>query len=205
MGKGMLSRISLMFLAAGLAACAITPPAPPITSIKLMFPKSVKWTQITDKTQGDQFIREWVPEGSTGDDTKWILVEQKFDIGHPVSAKDYIESMFNLARGACAGIKYNGPKEMDAGGHDAYVGRFMCSQEKGKNYGTFTDERVIAQGNYVYVITSELHLPPSPRAGVLTFPKGHVADMMAFMGRQGLSAQFVRSLKVCTVAAPCPE
>jgi hypothetical protein len=57
----------------------------------------------------------------------------------------------------------------------------------------------MAQGNEVYVVTSELRLPGSPKAGILLFQKDQPTEMQAFMKQQGLSAKFVRdSVKLCT-------
>lgn len=198
--------VPAVFLTAILVGCATSPPANPITSVKVVLPETNKWIQITNKAEAGQYIREWVPEGSTGENTKWIVVEQKFVLGSAVSAERYIKGIFSLARNACSDILYNGPERMDANGHETYVGRFMCAQQKGKNYGTFTDQRVVAQGNEVYVVTSELRLPGSPKAGILSFSKDQFNEMKPFIERQGLSAKFVRSVKVCTAATgDCQE
>ena len=168
-----------------------------ITSIKIYLPERYKWNQITNKSDGNQYIREWVPEGSTGSDTKWIIVEQKFVLDSPISAEEFITTIFALARNACSDILYNGPEKIDVNGHETYVGRFMCAEQKGMGYGTFTDQRVIVQGSEVYVITSELHIPSSPKAGILSFQKDQ--EVQTFMDMQELSANFVRdSIRVCT-------
>lgn len=197
----MKSVMSVVVLAAILAGCATTPPANPITMIKVVLPETNKWTQITNKSDAGQYFREWVPEGSTGENTKWILVEQKFLLGSSVSAESFIKRIFSSARSACTDILYNGPEKMISEGHETYVGRFMCAQQKGKSYGTFTDQWVIAQGNEVYVVTSELRLPSSIKAGMLSFPKDQFNEMKPFLERQEMSAKLVRSVKVCTAAA----
>lgn len=192
--------VPIVFLTTILVGCATSPPEHPITSVKAVLPETNKWTQITNKADAGQYIREWVPEGSTGENTKWIVVEQKFALESSVSAERYIKSIFSLARNACSDILYNGPERIEANGLDTYVGRFLCAQQKGKSYGTVTDQRVIAQGNEVYVVTSELRLPSSPKAGILSFPKDQFNEMKPFIERQGLSAKLVRSVKVCTTA-----
>jgi hypothetical protein len=189
-----------VLLIAVLGGCVTTPPVNPITSVKVVLPETTKWSQITNKSEAGQYIREWVPEGSTGENTNWIVVEQKFVLDSSVSAESYIKRVFSLARNACTDILYNGPEKMDANSHETYVGRFMCAQQKGKSYGTFSDQRVVAQGNEVYVVTSELRLPSSIKAGILSFPNDQVNEMKPFLERQGLSAKFVRSVKVCTAA-----
>lgn len=196
----MKSVMSVVVLAAVLAGCAITPTANPITAIKVALPETSKWTQITNKSDAGQYIREWVPEGSTAENTKWIIVDQKFLLGSSVSAESFIKRIFSLARSACTDILYNGPERIISEGHETYVGRFMCAQQKGKSCGTFTDQRVIAQGNEVYVVTSELRLPSSIKSGMLSFPKDQFNEMKPFLERQEASAKLVRSVKVCTAA-----
>lgn len=130
-------------------------------------------------------------------------MEQKFLLGSSVSAESFIKRMFSLARNACTDILYNGPEKMISEGHETYVGRFMCAQQKGKSYGTFTDQRVVTQGNEVYVVTSELRLPSSIKAGVLSFPKDQFNEMKPFLERQEVSARLVRSVQVCTAVGGC--
>lgn len=62
--------LSVVVLAGILAGCATAPPTNPITTIKVVLPETNKWTQITNKSAGGQYIREWVPEGSTGENAK---------------------------------------------------------------------------------------------------------------------------------------
>lgn len=192
------SVLTIIVMVAVLSGCVTTPPANPITSIKLNFPDATKWTQITKKSGANQYIREWVPEGTTSTSTKWIIVEQKITPNTPVSAESYIKSIFSLAKNACTDVLYNGPKRIEVNGHETVVGRFMCAQQKGKNYGTFTDQRIAAQGTEVYIVTSELRIPSSPKAGILSFKKEQLTEMKVFMKQQGLSAKFVRSVKICT-------
>ncbi|WP_147289919.1 hypothetical protein [Crenobacter cavernae] len=194
--------LSVVLFTAALTGCATSPPASPITSLKINLPDTNKWSQITSKSTTNQYIREWVPEGLNGDDTKWIIVEQKFALGSSVSAEKYIKGSFALAKSACSDVAYNGPEKIDVKGHETYVGRFMCAQQNGKSYGAFTDQRVVTQENEVYVITSELRIPSAPKAGILSFKKDQLNEMLAFMRRQGVSAKFVRnSVEICTAGS----
>jgi hypothetical protein len=78
--------LSVSVLAAACAGCAKAPHAKPITSINVNLLGTIKWSQITNQSEADQTIREWVPGGSTGDDTIWMIVEQKFVLDSAVSA-----------------------------------------------------------------------------------------------------------------------
>lgn len=171
----------------------------PITSVKVFLPEQYNWEQITNNFGDNQYIREWVPPGSTGSDTKWIIVEQKFVVESPVSAKEFLIIIFTLAKDACTDILYNGPEKIDVEGHETYVGRFMCAEQKGMSYGTFTDQRVAVQGNDVYIVTSELRVPSSPKAGILSFQENQQDELQTFMAMQELSANFVRDfVTICT-------
>ncbi len=186
-----------------ITGCAIAPPAKPITSVNITLPNTNKWTQITNQSDGNQYLREWVPMGSTGLNAKWLIVEQKFILGSNVSAEDYIKRIFSLARKACTDVLYNGPFELNVSGYETSVGRFMCAQQKGKNYGTFTDQRIVTQGNDAYVVTSELRLPSSIKAGVLSFQKDQLNEMQSFMKYQVASTKFVRNaVTICSNGMP---
>lgn len=181
-----------------LIGCSTIPPANPITSISVKLPDTNKWFEITNSSKGNQYIHEYVPAGSTADHTKWIIVEQKLILDTPMSAERYIDTIFTLAKGECTDILYNGPEEAKISNHDSYVGRFMCAEQKGKSYGSFTDQRVITQGNTAYVVTSELRVPISPKANVLIFSKDQLGELTAFMKRQSVSASFVRNaVNIC--------
>lgn len=196
--------MSAVLFSVTFAGCATASAANPITSVSITLPDTHKWSQITDKSEGGQYIREWVPEGSTGETAKWLIVEQKFVLRSGISAEKFIKTMFAMARKACSDILYNGPEKLDAGGHETYVGRFMCAQQQGKDYGTFTDQRVAAQGNEMYVITSELRVPGSPKAGVLSFKLDQPNGMEDFIKLQELSGRWVRdAVKICTAGTDC--
>jgi len=186
-----------------ISGCATTPPAKPITSIKITLPNTSEWTQITNQSDGNKYLREWVPMGSTGFNAQWLIVEQKLNIKSGVSAEEYIKGIFSLARKACTDILYNGPFELNTDGHETSIGRFMCAQQKGKKYGTFTDQRIITQGTSAYVITSELRLPSTIKAGVLSFKKDQLHEMQSFMKNQIASTKFVRNaVSICSSGMP---
>ncbi|WP_394132695.1 hypothetical protein [Shewanella maritima] len=189
--------VSILSLSLILGACASTSPKTKITGISVDLPES-NWVQVTDKEASDQYIKEWVPNGKTPFDTNWIITEQKLPIHSKISAEQFQKSMFSLAKQSCSDILYNGPQEINTNDHLTSVGRFMCAQQKGKPYGTFTDQRVIIQGLTAYVVTSELRVPAASKAGVLAFGKDKIDEMKEFMQTQKKSSGFVRqSINVC--------
>jgi len=167
-----------------------------LKSISLTLPVEREWVKITNQSDDDQYLREWIPGTETIEAATWLIVEQKFLLKKKVSAKKYIKTMFDLALEACTDVLYNGPDKIKSGKLTTYVGRIMCAQQKGKSYGTFTDQRVISDGLSVFVVTSELRLPPSEVAGTLASKE--VSELQAFMKLQGISAGFVRrSVNLC--------
>jgi len=183
------------------AALASTAPSDPIVAAKIELPTIVEWTRITDESAGGQRIREWVPVGASAEKTDWIIVEQKLAIDASVSARTFIETSFRAARSACTDVLYNGPDRVDGDGHETWVGRIMCAQQIGKTYGTFTDQRVAVGGQHAFVVTSELRIPSSPKAGVLSFGSDQPDGVERFLARTEASADFVRkSVRFCTAS-----
>ncbi|PSU26130.1 hypothetical protein C9I99_26855 [Photobacterium lutimaris] len=189
--------VSILSLSLILGACASTSPKTEVTGISVKLPQD-NWVQVTNKEETDQYIKEWVPNGKTPFDTNWIITEQKLPIQSKTSAENFQKSMFSLAKQSCTDVLYNGPQEINVNDHLTSVGRIMCAKQNGKSYGTFTDQRVVIQGLTAYVVTSELRIPASSKAGVLAFDKEQLNEMKEFMQLQGKSSSFVRkSVNVC--------
>ena len=113
----------------------------------------------------------------------------------------YLARIMDLAKQACVSVKFNGPDPYESEGADSYVGRFMCSQQRGKPYGTYTDQRVIAVDGFVYVVTSEIRTPPTAVAGTLAASADQVAALVKFMKKQQQSSALVRAgVTVCVKA-----
>ena len=50
-----------------------------------------------------------------------------------------------------------------------YCGGYFCAKRHGREYGTVTQQRVLAHRNTVFVVTSELRIAPTSEAGMLPF------------------------------------
>ena len=169
-----------------------------ISEVEVTLPDHLNWVLLTETHQGGQYLREWVPEGSNGESTIWLIVEQKFQLDRKVSGKKYLNTIFSLAEQACSHVLVNGPTKIMLESRKTFVGRFMCGQQIGRDYGTFTDLRVIVDRKNLYVITSELRVPPSPVAGTLAFPGDQKEALAEFMANQEISAGVVRdSVRLC--------
>lgn len=190
----MTRNIFLLAIAMALSACASTPrTGNSIVGVRVQLPPTMQWVEVTDKSAGDQYIHEWIPRGSTVDGAKWIISVQRLDLHRDFSSKGYIKAVFSLARNECTDVIYGELQKIMVKGHATYAGRFMYAQQKGKDYGTFTDQRVATQDRAVFVVTSELHVPKSSKAGVLAFGKNQLPEIKAFMKRQKESENLVRN------------
>jgi hypothetical protein len=191
-------------LCALLSGCVLAPPASPITAVQIELPSSQTWAQLTDQSDGEQYLREWVPRGFSGENAQWLISEQRLVPARPVSAKLFMEGMFERARSSCSNVLYNGPEALPDSGHTTYAGRIMCARRNGKDFGTFTELRVAADGPYVYVVVSERRTPPTPKAGVIQFePSEGPERVKRFFAEMAASAEFVRSsVRICTAQAP---
>ena len=189
--------VSILSLSLILGACASTNPKTEITGIEVELPQE-NWEQVTNREATGQYIKEWVPSGKTPFDTNWIITEQKLPLQSKISAEKFQKGMFSLARQSCSDVLYNGPQEINVNDHLTSVGRIMCAKQNSKSYGTFTDQRVVIQGLTAYVVTSELRMPASSKAGILAFGEDQVSEIKEFMELQGKSSSFVRkSVSVC--------
>lgn len=189
--------VSILGLSLILGACASTTPDTEVSGISVDLPQE-NWVQITNKETTKQYIKEWIPNGKTPFDTNWIITEQKLPLQSNISAEKFQKNMFSLVRQSCSDVLYNGPQEINVKDHLTSVGRIMCAKQKGKPYGTFTDQRVVIQGLTAYVVTSELRIPASAKAGVLAFGEDQLTEMKEFMLLQGKSSSFVRkSVNIC--------
>lgn len=196
-----MGRVLIAAALAGLwAAFAAAAAAQPIVSVKLKLPTVTPWTKITDKSTGEGHLREWVPQGETAGQTDWIISEERLDLGRDIPASRLIYLAQQGAKDVCTDVLYGNLHKIMASGHATYSGGFMCAREKGRNYGTFTMQRVAVQGELAYVITSELRVPPSRKAGQFESGSGQLAQIKALMDLQALSVRFVNDSVTFCVA-----
>lgn len=162
-----------------------------MSQIKVTLPSAIEWELATNHSGNDQYLKEWIPKGSTFDSTKWLIVEQKIVLAKKISAKDFLLNIFSGAKAACSHVLFNGPEKLNIQNKESVAGRFMCAQQKGKSYGTFTDQRVVTDGKIVFIITSEIRTEATEKAGVFAFPNKDAAAN--FMRQQDISSKFVRN------------
>ena len=172
-----------------------------ISKVIVDLPNDVDWVKITDNSDDDMYLREWIPSGTTVEDAEWLIVEQKFLLKKKTSAKRYIRNMMKFAKAACTDVLYNGPEKIAIEKHKTYWVRIFCAEQHGKPYGLVTEQRVIVEGKTVFVITSELRTAPSSVAG--TFVLGKNESFEALQERITKSAALAREF-VRIIANPSP-
>lgn len=173
-----------------------------IPGVLVNLPDGIKWAKVTDQTNGDVHLKEWVPHGKSADSSDWIIVQQKFRLERKTSAKKYLESMLKLARKSCTDVTFNGPERRNLGEIDSYWGRLMCAQVVGRDYGAFTEFRVIADGLQIFVVTSEIRLPPTRVAGAFEFQS--LVEAEQTIAKLEASAQVAREQVQLCQEAGCP-
>ncbi len=190
----------LLFAAVAPAALA----ADEVTGVHLTLPEGIDWIAATDKSDGSQSLREWLPKGASFDSTDWMVVEQKLRLKAGQTARAFLDGVYERAKGACTSVKFTDPVNFGEGGGNSVVGHFACAQVKGQSYGTDTDQRVIVGGALVFVITSELRHPATAVAGVESFKPDQAAAMVTLLQRRRASGTLVRSaVEVCTNGRTC--
>lgn len=161
-----------------------------ISKVIVDLPNDVDWVKVSDHSDGDSYLREWIPSGASIEDTSWLIVEQKFPLKKKTSAKRYIKNMMKLAQSACTDVRYNGPEKLTVEKYKTYWVRIFCAKQHDKPYGLVTEQRVIVEGKTVFVVTSELRTAPSSVAGVFTL--GVNESFEAYLERMEKSAAVAR-------------
>ena len=183
-----------------------------IVELVVDLPAEVEWTMVVDEATDGTYHREWIPAGTTVEDTElWMIASQKFDLEKRRSARMVLRGMRDLARTACTDILYNGPEKIVLEKHPldkyhldgvpkkvvekvvekyrSYWGRFFCAKQHSREYGTVTQQRVLAHRNTVFVVTSELRIAPTSEAGMLPFDTAD--NVAAFLKRMEASSRVV--------------
>ena len=177
-----------------------------IVELVVELPAEVEWTMVIDEATDGTYHREWIPAGTTVEDTElWLIVSQKFDLEKRRSARRFLIDLRNRARTACTDLLYSGPKKSVTERHMpplysgpkkivlekfvSYWGGFFCARWHGEVYGTVTEQRVFADGKTIFVVTSELRIAPTSAAGMLPFDTED--SVVAFLKRMEASSRVV--------------
>lgn len=149
-----------------------------ISQVIVDLPDDVDWVKATEHSDDGAHLREWIPAGTTFEDTDWLIVEQKLLLERRTSAKRFIKDMMNLAKSVCTDVLFHGPEMLKIGNHKTYWGRVFCAEQHDKPYGSIIEQRVIVEGQTVFVVTSEIRTAPSSAAGVFALEDDEPPDAL---------------------------
>lgn len=185
--------LPVIFLFVGCAS--IQKEVNPINDINLKLPTSIKWKLVTDKSDQNASLKEWIPNETNLQSTEWIIVKQSFR--NRSSASSFLNSVLKAAKSKCADIILNSRKQLDLNEYESYTARFVCSEQIGRDYGTVTDMRVISDNSKVFIITSERRLPPTEKAGLFRFSSP--LEIVDFSKKNEESEDFIQnSIELCS-------
>ena len=174
--------------ALALALAWLAPAAPSAASDGL--PEGVEWQELPVQRLGDSYQRQWVPAGTREEDAPWLVVEQRLRLAEPKTESQALALIHMLARDACTAVRSDGPEPVAPAAGGGVVGRIYCAHQRGRPHGTVTDQRVVADGDAMLVVTSELRTSPTAVPGV--FPFDSTEDSEEFGARMLRSWDFVR-------------
>jgi hypothetical protein len=150
------------------------------------------WTRITDQTARDgAWNHEAIPPGETEDDFTEIATDQGFPGLTGVDPADFLKQRFAQNALACDSLRTIGPTARTEGGFRVVYGQIYCAQQRGRDYGAHVFFKVIRGEAALYAVSLNVRTPASSRAGVLSFPPGHEADMQALLQTESAADGYI--------------
>lgn len=159
--------------------------AAPIKNFWVKLPAAVHWFQADQLKMNQMYFNLWLPRGMSREDTHWAVWVTRVALRKPVSAEAYAKHLVSHFRKvACPSAEDLGFQKVMDRGHPTYVISYLCKQEKGKDFGSVTYERVAVKDNQGYVVHGEARVLPSDRGHVLPLRKDGLSPDKAFRARQ---------------------
>lgn len=168
-----------------------------ISSLKVKLPDTFTWSQVTDESEGETYIKRWVPEGKSLEKTDWLIVEQKLIRAKKGNAKKILQKQSSLIENSCNDSTIAKSEKIQMDAVTSYATHITCGKKADTEYGFYSQQRVIVDGKNIYWVTSELRIPASEKAGKLAFKE--FEEFEVFAEKQTASLNLVReSLQVCS-------
>ena len=173
--------------------CLSTMPALAETLVMPPCPSSPPWKKITDKGNAQAHLREWIPANQTEANILDILTEQKFFTIKNGDPAAMVARIANGAKGACEGLRANGPKRGNENGYPVAYGQIYCHHQKGTPFDVTIFVKAIGGHDALYVVQREFHRPTqeSGVAGVVIMNK--FEDVRAMMAEQVAGDKYLAS------------
>ena len=170
------------------------------------YPADPPWREVTNVSQGDQFLRELIPDGQRIETYRDILTAQSFPGARNTGPSAYLQGIFKGVSRACTGVRVNGPKAGEENGFPVAYAQVYCGRQKGKDFGVNMFFKVIQGQDALYVVQREFRVPPSTAGGIQTFSKDQVAEMVALMNAQSVANTFlVEAVYLCSDTSTDPK
>lgn len=156
------------------------------------------WTRITDQTSHGAWNHEAIPPGQSEDNFSQILTDQGFPNLAQTDPSDFLKQRWAQITLACDSVRVSGPTPRVEGGVRVAYGQLYCGQQKGQDYGVHIFFKIISGDAAMYAVSLDVHTPPSPQGGVLSFAPGHEDEMQALLRTEAAADSYVaRSVYLC--------
>lgn len=91
-------------------------------------PPDIDWVQVSDQATANQYLREWIPSGTSVEDADWLIAEQRFLSPKRTTAKRFLKD--NDASGA---ERLRPGKDRPGPAQDLALSRILCPASMGRS------------------------------------------------------------------------
>jgi len=149
------------------------------------------WKRITDKQSARGWIHEQVPASHADTDYSEMLTDQAFVANRGADPAGFLRTVYAQVGGACDGAKVSGPTPRTEGGVRVAYGIVRCGTQRGERFGVHIFYKVIDGQAALYSISWEMRVPPSSDGDLLSFPKGHEAEVAALLRAESQADRYL--------------
>lgn len=156
------------------------------------------WKNITDMTNAQMLMREWIPADQNIDDIHDIITEQH--LFRPMVPAQFVKNMFQLVGSRCTNLRVNGPVQHVENGFAVAYAQIYCSRQKGTDKDVDIFVKAIAGTKAFYVVQYEIRRPADKNGigGIVQFSGDQLEAMKALMARQAGANKFLgEQVKLC--------
>ncbi|MEN6080689.1 hypothetical protein [Chromobacterium piscinae] len=162
------------------------------------YPSDTPWQEVTNKFNGDQWLREQIPSDQKIETHKDILTAQSFPQQKTTEPSSFLKGMFSRVSEACDHVRVNGPKEQQEGGYTVAYAQIYCGKQKGADFGVNMFFKAIKGSDALYVVQREFRVPQSEMSGVTSFTKDQMEQMLSLIkGQSVANGYLVKSVYLC--------
>ncbi|MGC3965643.1 MAG: hypothetical protein QM803_20620 [Rhodocyclaceae bacterium] len=160
------------------------------------YPGDTPWQEVTNQSNGNQWLREQIPADQKIEAYKDILTAQSFPQQKNVDPTTFLKNLFAGVTTACERVKVNGPKAQEENGVPVAYAQIFCNRQKGTDFGVNMFFKVIQGSEALYVVQREFRVPPAEAPGMMAFEKAEQA--MALMRNMSVANGYlIKSAYLC--------